>query len=84
MLHLSNWLLGFGVRTNSAHRQRCDAYRRLKVPSQRAKYVKDFAVRWSELVRLPYFDLCRMVVVDPMHNLLLGTSLISESPGSEL
>lgn len=29
-------------------------------------------LRWSELLRLPYFDPTRFIVVDPMHNLLLG------------
>ena len=29
-------------------------------------------VRWSDLLRLPYFDILRCVVVDPMHNLFLG------------
>lgn len=29
-------------------------------------------VRWSELLRLPYFDFSRFVVVDSMHNLFLG------------
>jgi Transposase family tnp2 len=29
-------------------------------------------LRWSELLRLPYFDLARYVVVDAMHNLFLG------------
>jgi hypothetical protein len=29
-------------------------------------------VRWSELLRLPYFDIARCVVVDLMHNLFLG------------
>ncbi|GET66680.1 hypothetical protein RIR_jg18675.t4 [Rhizophagus irregularis DAOM 181602=DAOM 197198] len=30
------------------------------------------SVRWSEILRLPYFDLIRFVVVDPMHCLFLG------------
>lgn len=29
-------------------------------------------VRYSELVRLPYFDMVRMVSIDPMHTFLLG------------
>ena len=31
-------------------------------------------VRYTELVRLRYFDAVRMAVVDPMHNILLGAS----------
>ena len=33
-------------------------------------------VKWSELLRLPYFDPTRFVVIDAMHNLFLG--LINE------
>lgn len=36
------------------------------------KFVKENATRWSEFHRLPYFDVCEMIVVDPMHNLFLG------------
>ena len=39
-------------------------------------FVKQYATRWSELARLPYFDICRMIVIDPMHNLLLGECLL--------
>lgn len=31
-------------------------------------------VRYSELLKLPYFDCISFTVVDPMHNLFLGTS----------
>ena len=34
----------------------------------------EFGVRWSELLRLPYFDPIRFIVVDPMHCLFLGIS----------
>lgn len=30
--------------------------------------------RYSDLLRLPYFDIIRCHLVDPMHNLFLGTS----------
>ena len=35
---------------------------------------KQFGVRYSELLRLPYFDIVRYHCVDVMHNLLLGTA----------
>ena len=35
---------------------------------------RTWGVRYSELIRLPYLDLVRFHVVDPMHNLLLGTA----------
>jgi hypothetical protein len=31
-----------------------------------------FAIRWSELLRLPYWDPTRFTVLDAMHNLFLG------------
>ena len=34
---------------------------------------KRFGVRFSELLQLPYFDIVEQHVIDPMHNLLLGT-----------
>ncbi len=31
-------------------------------------------VRWTQLLRLPYYDCVHMMVADLMHNLLLGLS----------
>ena len=45
-----------------------------KLVLERKAIQKAWGVRYSELVRLPYFDLVRYHVVDPMHNLLLGTA----------
>lgn len=47
-------------------------YRTLSTKHARDEFAKAYGVRWSELARLPYFDMCRMIVVDPMHNLFLG------------
>ena len=33
-----------------------------------------YGARYSELLRLPYFDCVRFTIVDPMHNLFLGTA----------
>lgn len=62
----------FRERVDEEHRRLAEEYRALPNPAQRAAFVKEFATRWSELIRLPYFDLTRMIVVDPMHNLILG------------
>ena len=40
--------------------------------SVRKKFTKSSGVRWSELLRLPYFDPIRFITVDPMHCLFLG------------
>ncbi|RPD54017.1 hypothetical protein L227DRAFT_512414 [Lentinus tigrinus ALCF2SS1-6] len=62
----------FPARTDAQHRSFMGEYQALKTPAQREKFAKAYATRWSELSRLPYFDMCRMIVVDPMHNLFLG------------
>ena len=33
-----------------------------------------YGARYTELLRLPYFDCIRFTIVDPMHNLFLGTA----------
>ncbi|KAI0072971.1 hypothetical protein K474DRAFT_1686422 [Panus rudis PR-1116 ss-1] len=62
----------FRTRTNSEHRTLQERYRSKDSKTARAQFVKEYATRWSELSRLPYFDFSRMIVVDPMHNLFLG------------
>jgi hypothetical protein len=44
-----------------------------------AEYVKTHATRWTELLCLPYFNMCRMIIIDPMHALLLGELQFIES-----
>jgi hypothetical protein len=39
---------------------------------ERQRIFQDHGVRWSEMMRLPYWDPMRHVVVDGMHNLFLG------------
>ncbi len=64
--------IGFPKRTNKQQRQRGEDYANLETNGAREAFVKKFATRFSELARFPYFDLVRMIVIDPMHNLLLG------------
>ncbi len=58
-------------RTNRDCRRSAKQYRRAGA-DRGEKIVEQTGVRWSELLRLPYFDPARSVVIDPMHNLLLG------------
>ncbi|KIJ09585.1 hypothetical protein PAXINDRAFT_43002, partial [Paxillus involutus ATCC 200175] len=39
---------------------------------ERDNIFKETRIRWSELLRLPYWDPMRSMVVDGMHNLFLG------------
>ena len=59
-------------RTNAECRTAAESYLRAATPESRLKEFNKAGVRWSELLRLPYFDIARCVVVDSMHNLFLG------------
>ena len=45
-----------------------------KTKTERAKKESELGCRYSALLQLPYFDAIRMTIIDPMHNLYLGTS----------
>ncbi|KAG1736838.1 uncharacterized protein EDB91DRAFT_1055457 [Suillus paluster] len=62
----------FKERTNLEQRELGEQYRQLTTPTARKNFVKDFATCYTQLARLPYFDLVNQVVIDPMHNLFLG------------
>lgn len=40
----------------------------------RDKIQSELGIRYSELLRLPYLDIIRCHLIDPMHNLFLGTA----------
>ena len=55
------------------HNRKAFDWKFAKTLSCRHKIEREYGVRFSELIRLPYFDSIRFSVVDPMHNVLLGT-----------
>ena len=61
----------FKARRGNDHRTRCYEWLALD-PAKRGDYFREHGSRWSELARLPYFDMVRQMCIDPMHNLLLG------------
>lgn len=62
-------------RTNENHRLAVDfILSNGTAPTKRAELESFFGVRYSVLLKLPYFDVVRMTVIDPMHNLFLGTA----------
>ena len=68
-----NWII---TRTGSVHRHL--AALKLKNPiitrSALPAGENESGCRYSVLLKLPYFDTPRMLIVDPMHNLFLGTA----------
>ena len=69
MDNIDEWFI---ARDPSQHREDALGWRRCNSNAARKRYVKETGVRWSELLRLPYFDPIRFLTVDPMHCLFLG------------
>ena len=66
----SNWVKRDGLQ----HKRDALETLRKQTKTSRAELESKTGVRYSELFRLPYFDPIRFHVIDPMHNLLLGTA----------
>jgi hypothetical protein len=62
------------VRDLKVHREKAMQSIQAKTKSARDTIEREIGVRYSELLRLPYFDIVRGHQVDPMHNLFLGTA----------
>ena len=60
------------TRTNEETRVSAQAYKDSTSEVESDAIFAQTGIRWSELLRLPYFDPTRFVVVDVMHNLFLG------------
>ncbi|EGO30588.1 hypothetical protein SERLADRAFT_432160 [Serpula lacrymans var. lacrymans S7.9] len=58
--------------TNEQQQDYGDRYRKLPNATTCKNFVKEYAMRYTQLLRLPYFNLVEQVVTDPMHNLFLG------------
>lgn len=61
-------------RTASKHRESCLEIKTATNKSQLQQLESTHGVRYSALIQLPYFDPIKFVVIDPMHNLMLGSS----------
>jgi hypothetical protein len=54
------------------HREAALEWRKCKSNEARKRHARKTHARWSEMLRLPYFDLIRFLLVDLMHNLFIG------------
>ncbi|KAI0055727.1 hypothetical protein BV25DRAFT_1873038 [Artomyces pyxidatus] len=63
-----NWPL----RDSTEHRRHASSWRNASTSEERGNLFKLYGVRWSELLRLPYWDPIAFTVLDSMHNLYLG------------
>lgn len=69
MENMDDWFI---TRNLNEHRQNALGWRRCNSDASRNRFAKQTGVRWSELLRLPYFDPIMFTIVDPMHCLFLG------------
>ena len=56
------------------YRQNALAWWHYNSDASRKHFVKQTCVKWSELLRLPYFNPIHFTIIDPMHCLFLGIS----------
>ena len=61
------------IRDNDTHRESVRKILQGKSKQQQNTLESRLGCRYSSLLKLPYFDAPRMLIIDPMHNLLLGT-----------
>ena len=61
-------------RTGSMHKSTALEHQKCTTRTKQLGIERDTGVRYSVLVELPYFDAPKMCIIDPMHNLLLGTA----------
>lgn len=66
----SNWI----SRTNDQHRRNIKTIRAATSKTRQEELESELGCRYSTLLELPYFDPPRMLAIDPMHNLFLGTA----------
>ena len=62
------------MRTNEEHRKRVARIDRSANKTEQDHLQSEFGCRYSSLLQLPYFDPIRMLTIDPIHNLFLGTA----------
>ena len=65
----SDWL----KRDNNQHREAINKILKCETKTKKEKMESRLGCRYSCLIDLPYFDATRMLCIDPMHNLFLGT-----------
>lgn len=61
-------------RSNEVQRKYSQKHKECRTAAGKKVIEREYGCRYSVLLELPYYDIVRMCVVDPMHNLLLGTA----------
>ena len=61
-------------RTLESHVTHANRHKCAKTQKERKAIERESGCRYSVLLELPYYDIVRFCVIDPMHNILLGTA----------
>lgn len=56
------------------HQRKGMEWKHAETQVEHSKIEREHGVHYTELLRLPYFDTAHFSVIDPMHNILLGTT----------
>ena len=56
------------------HRQKCYEHLNASTKSSQKSIEREFGLRYSVLIEIPYFNPIKHTVIDPMHNLFLGSA----------
>ena len=64
----TNWT----ARDISSHKSMAEKYKKSPTISSRKKIIHESGIKYSELLRIPHFDVIRLHIIDPMHNVFLG------------
>ena len=73
---IANCAVAFKEYTNHSHQHLGAKYVKIPTKSAHEAFVKNEGMHFTQLSRLPYFDLVHGIVIDPMHNLILGEGLL--------
>ncbi|KAG2204626.1 hypothetical protein INT45_003618, partial [Circinella minor] len=60
-------------RDETKNAEGAEKWKAAKTPQERERVENEYGTRWSPLCRLKYFQRSRQVLLDPFHNLYLGT-----------
>ena len=64
----------WSLRSNEKHREDVRTLLACSTKSERERKESELGCRYSSLLQLPYFDPVRMLIIDPMHNMYMGTA----------
>ena len=65
-----NWI----PRTHEDTHDSAMKHKRARTLKERNEIERVYGVRYTSLISLPYYDAVRFCMIDPMHNLLLGSA----------